>query len=158
MGGTQEAMKEQQQTTILLVEDDPGHALLIEKNLRRAGVVNEIVVLRDGGAAVEYLLPQAHGKEVPHARPYCVLLDLNMPVLDGYQVLKRIKGDERTRHIPVVVLTTTDNPQEVARCYGLGCNVYIAKPVEYDRFTDAVQKLGMFLSIVKVPGAENDHG
>lgn len=159
MSGTAGAsMEEAQQITILLVEDDPGHAVLIEKNLRRAGIVNEIVVLKDGGEAVEYLLPQTGGTNVPHDRPFCVLLDLNLPVLDGYQVLKRIKGDERTRSIPVVILTTTDNPQEVARCYGLGCNVYITKPVEYDRFSDAVQKLGMFLSIVKVPGAENDHG
>ena len=151
-------MKKPQQITILLVEDDPGHALLIEKNLRRAGIVNEIVVLRDGGEAVEYLLPRAGGKETLHDKPLCILLDLNLPVLDGYQVLTRIKGDERTRHIPVVILTTTDNPQEVARCYGLGCNVYVTKPVEYDQFSDAVQKLGLFLSIVKVPGAESDHG
>jgi CheY-like chemotaxis protein len=159
MSGTAEtSMKKDQHITILLVEDDPGHARLIEKNLRRAGIVNEIVVLKDGGEAVEYLLPDAGGKDAPHERPFCVLLDLNMPVLDGYQVLKRIKGDERTRSIPVVILTTTDNPLEVARCYGLGCNVYISKPVEYDRFVDAIQKLGMFLSIVKVPQAESDHG
>ncbi len=150
--------EEQQPVTILLVEDDPGHAVLIEKNLRRAGIVNEIKVLRDGREAVDYLFPATREGDVTHDQPLFVLLDLNLPVLDGYQVLARIKGDERTRHIPVVILTTTDNPQEIARCYGLGCNVYITKPVEYEQFSDAVKKLGMFLSIVKVPGAEGDHG
>jgi CheY-like chemotaxis protein len=80
-----------------------------------------------------------------------VLLDLNMPVLDGYQVLERMKADERTRRIPVVVLTTTDDPREVDRCYGLGCNVYVTKPVDYERFSEAVRKLGLFLSIVAFP-------
>ena len=86
--------------------------------------------------------------------PLLILLDLNLPVLDGYQVLKVIKSDERTKRIPVVVLTTTDNPHEVARCYELGCNVYITKPVEYAQFSDAIRTLGLFFFIVKVPEKE----
>ncbi len=148
-------MNEHLSITIVLVEDDPGHALLIEKNLRRAGIVNEIVAIKDGGAAVEYLL--ARDGNGPSG-PLLVLLDLNLPVLDGYQVLERIKGDARTRGIPVVILTTTDTPREVERCYALGCNVYITKPVEYDSFAGAIQKLGMFLSIVKVPERSGNHG
>ncbi len=80
-----------------------------------------------------------------------MLLDLNLPRLDGYQVLTRLKADERTRHIPIIILTTTDEPQEIERCYALGCNVYVTKPVEYDEFAEAIRKLGLFLSIVKIP-------
>jgi CheY-like chemotaxis protein len=86
--------------------------------------------------------------------PMLILLDLNLPVLDGYQVLQRIKSDERTKHIPVVVLTTTDDNREIERCYELGCNIYITKPVEYDQFSEAIRKLGLFLTVVKVPNGE----
>jgi CheY-like chemotaxis protein len=147
-------MGTQQPVIILLVEDDPGHALLIEKNLRRGGISNEITVLDTGQKAVDYLFKEGAYEEAPHALPPLILLDLNLPVLDGYQVLKRIKHDERTRRIPVIVLTTTDNPHEVSRCYDLGCNVYITKPVEYGQFSDAIRTLGLFLSIVKVPEKE----
>lgn len=147
-------MDERQTITIVLVEDDPGHALLIEKNLKRAGIVNEIVVIRDGGTAVDFLRRHGGAEGGRRASPLLILLDLNLPVLDGYQVLKRIKADERTRHIPVVVLTTTDNSPEINRCYDLGCNAYVSKPVEYELFSDAIRKLGMFLSIVKVPDKE----
>jgi len=140
--------------TILLVEDDPGHARLIEKNLRRANISNEIIMLEDGQKAVDYLLKEGGYREERHSAPLLILLDLNLPVLDGYQVLKIIKKDERTRHIPVAVLTTTDNTQEITRCYELGCNVYITKPVEYEQFSEAIRKLGLFLSIVKIPGRD----
>ena len=147
--------KEPQLLTILLVEDDPGHALLIEKNLRRAGIANSIVKLDDGKKAVDFLFKQGAYSGNDHPAPFLVLLDLNLPVLSGYQVLQAIKSDERTKAIPVVILTTTDNPQEVSRCYELGCNVYIAKPVEYEHFSDAIRKLGLFLSIVRVPEARH---
>lgn len=136
--------------TILLAEDDPGHAALIVKNLRRARIANPIVTVPDGQAAVDYLF----GREADAAigqPPVLVLLDLNMPVLDGYQVLARLRADDRTCHIPVVVLTSTDDPREVNRCYALGCNVYVTKPVDYERFAEAIQKLGLFLSVVALP-------
>ena len=140
---------------ILLVEDNPGHARLIEKNLRRSAISNEIVVLDNGQKAVDYLLgngkPGKASLSNGHAPPFLLLLDLNLPVLDGYEVLKLIKKDERTRHIPVIVLTTTDNPNEISRCYELGCNVYITKPVDYDKFSKAIRNLGLFLSVVKIP-------
>lgn len=144
-------MDNQQPVMILLVEDDSGHALLIEKNLRRAGISNKIVTLDNGQKAVDFLFKEGEYSGSGHASPPLILLDLNLPVLDGYQVLKIIKSDERTKAIPVVILTTTDNPREVARCYELGCNVYITKPVEYEKFSDAIRKLGLFLSIVRVP-------
>ncbi len=143
-------MVDEQEVTILLVEDDPGHARLVEKNLRRAAIANEIVTVGDGQQALDHLF----GGGDRTALPVLVLLDLNLPVLDGYQVLERIKADERTRRIPVIVLTTTDDAREVSRCYELGCNVYVVKPVEYERFSEAIRKLGLFLKVVAVPDGE----
>jgi len=140
-------MSEAHQVIILLVEDDPGHARLIEKNLQRSNITNEIVHLTNGQQAIDYLFDEKG------AAPLLVLLDLNMPVLDGYQVLKRIRANPRTKRIPVVILTTTDDVREVSRCYDLGCNVYMTKPVDYQQFSDAIRKLGLFLSVVTVPDA-----
>lgn len=136
--------------TILLIEDDPGHARLIEKNLRRARLNNSIITKTDGQQAVDYLF-ETHANEGQAALPILVLLDLNLPMLDGYQVLERIKKDDRTRHIPVIILTTTDDTAEINRCYELGCSVYITKPVDYDQFSEAIRKLGLFLSVVSIP-------
>jgi CheY-like chemotaxis protein len=147
-------MTNHQPVTILLVEDDTGHALLIEKNLRRAGIANSIITLDDGQKAVNFLLKQGEYSGDDHPAPLLILLDLNLPVLNGYQVIKIIKHDDRTKQIPIVVLTTTDNPHEVSRCYELGCNVYVTKPVEYEQFSNAIRTLGLFLSVVKVPGQE----
>lgn len=144
-------MERQEAITILLVENDPGHAVLIEKNLRRGGVANTIVTVDDGQKAVDFLLKRDDHRGDGNPTPLVILLDLNMPSLDGYQVLKIIKNDERTRRIPVIMLSTTDNPAEVAKCYELGCNVYITKPVEYESFSKAIQNLGVILSIIKVP-------
>jgi len=137
--------------TILLVEDDPGHARLVEKNLRRSNVANTVTLLHDGQQAVDYLFSEGEYAGVEPPTPVLMLLDLNMPVLDGYQVLKRMKSDARTKCIPVIILTTTDDRREVARCYDLGCNVYVTKPVGYDQFCEAIRKIGLFLSVVTVP-------
>ena len=144
-------MPADQPVTILLVEDDPGHARLIERNLRRAHITNEIITLSDGQQAVDYLFKEHTYAAAAHAMPLLMLLDLNLPRLDGYQVLARLKADERTKHIPVLILTTTDEPHEIERCYALGCNVYLTKPVEYEEFAEAIRKLGLFLSIVQIP-------
>ena len=138
---------DKREITILLAEDDPGHARLIQKNLRRGNIMNPVVTVADGQAALDYL----YGHLGDHHPLMLVLLDLNMPVLDGYQVLERMKADERTRRIPVIVLTTTSDPREVDRCYDLGCNVYVTKPVDYDQFSEAIRKLGLFLSVVTIP-------
>jgi CheY-like chemotaxis protein len=137
--------------TIVLVEDDPGHVRLIEKNLRRANLAHELVVLSDGHQALEYVLCEGEFAERDGRGSLVLLLDLNLPALNGYQVLKRLKSDAKTRHIPVIVLTTTDDPREVARCYALGCNVYLTKPVDYRRFSDGIRQLGQFLSVATIP-------
>ena len=147
-------MFEVREVAILLVEDDPGHARLIEKNLRRSKITNDIVTVSDGQQALDYLFGEGEYVGSDHASPLLVLLDLNLPVLAGYQVLKRMKGDERTRRIPVIILTTTDDDREVSRCYELGCNVYVTKPVDYEQFSEAIRKLGLFLSVVTIPGGE----
>ncbi len=147
-------MSDIQDVTILLVEDDPGHTRLIEKNLRRANIKNEISYATNGQEALDYLFGEGAYADSKHTSHMLVMLDLNMPVLDGYQVLERMKNDERTKRIPVVILTTTDDPREVRRCYELGCNVYITKPVDYEQFSDAIRKLGLFLLVATMPNGD----
>lgn len=137
--------------TILLVEDDPGHARLIEKNLRRGRITNELVIIRDGKEAEEYLFCEGRYTSARRPSQLLVLLDLNLPLKDGFQILQRLKADDRTKLIPVIVVTSTDDNREVLRCYELGCNVFITKPVDYQKFCDAVRNLGLFLSVVSWP-------
>jgi CheY-like chemotaxis protein len=143
---------QKQEITILLVEDDPGHARLIEKNLRRANIMNPIVPFQDGQSVIDFLASEEAKALAGAGRPLLILLDLNIPVLDGYQVLERLKAGEWSKRIPVVVLTTTDEPREVSHCYRLGCNVFVTKPVDYNQFSEAIRRLGLFLSVVKIPG------
>ncbi|MFC5066577.1 response regulator [Flaviflagellibacter deserti] len=143
-------MPNQKPVTIIMIEDDEGHARLIERNIRRAGVNNEVRHFVSGTAALEHLLDtgnRAHG-------PFLVLLDLNLPDMSGTDILAKIKADEHLRRAPVVVLTTTDDKVEIQRCYDLGCNVYITKPVDYETFAQAIRQLGLFLSVIQVPDAE----
>ncbi len=139
--------------TIIMVEDDEGHARLIEKNIRRAGVTNEIVPFRDGTSALSYLLgPDGSGRDNA-GKPLLVLLDLNLPDMTGVDILKVVKENEHLKRAPVVVLTTTDDQREIQRCYDLGCNVYITKPVNYEGFSNAIRQLGLFFSVIQVPDA-----
>lgn len=145
------APREHHQVTILMVEDDLGHARLIEKNIRRAGVLNEVIHAADGTTALEHLrkgLGPAH-------RPFLVLLDLNLPDMSGTSILEHLKSDPELRRFPVIVLTTTDDEREIQRCYDLGANVYITKPVDYDAFTTAIRQLGLFLAVMQVPHADD---
>ena len=135
---------------IVMVEDDHGHARLIEKNIRRANISNEIVHFDEGGAAIDYLFSE----EVRANGPMLILLDLNLPDMSGTDILARVKGDDRLRRAPVVVLTTTDDKVEIQRCYDLGCNVYITKPEDYESFADAIRQLGLFLSVMQSPDIE----
>lgn len=143
-----------QEVTILLAEDDLGHARLIEKNLRRSNIQNDLLTVSDGQQALDYILGEGTFEGSERRFPLLVLLDLNLPVVDGYEVLRRLKADNRTRRIPVIVLTTTDDSREIKRCYELGCNAYMTKPVEYGQFAEAIRKLGLFLSVVMIPNGE----
>lgn len=136
---------------ILLAEDDDGHAYLVRQNLADAGLSNPVVRVTDGQEALDYIhCTGAYHTRVPNG-PLLLLLDINMPRVDGVEVLRRLKDDPKTAELPVIILTTTDDPREVKRCYELGCSSYVTKPVEYDQFVEAVRRLGLFLAIVKVP-------
>jgi CheY-like chemotaxis protein len=139
---------------IVMIEDDEGHARLIEKNIRRAGVNNPITSFTSGNEAVKFLFG-ADGTGVANkGKPFLVLLDLNLPDMTGVDILKRVKTNDHLRRVPVVVLTTTDDATEIQRCYDLGCNVYITKPVNYDNFANAIRQLGLFFSVIQVPASE----
>ena len=145
-------MREDEALTLVVVEDDPGHARLIERNLRRAHVSYPLVLLRDGQAALDFLVPSQEGPGTRHpAKPYLVLLDLNLPGCSGLEVLARLKHDPRTKHIPVMILTTTRERSEIEACYALGCNAYLTKPIDYDQFLALIQKLAWWLSAMEVP-------
>lgn len=143
-------MNAHQAVTIVMIEDDEGHARLIEKNIRRAGISNDIRHFLDGGRALDYLFTAPEGPALNG--PALILLDLNLPDMSGTDILQKIKADDSPlRRTPVVVLTTTDDAREIQRCYDLGCNVYITKPVNYENFADAIRQLGLFLSVIQVP-------
>jgi len=135
-----------------MVEDDEGHARLIEKNIRRAGINNGICHFTDGGSALDYLFNHPEGPA--KNGPALILLDLNLPDMSGTDILARVKSDEHLKRTPVVVLTTTDDKLEIERCYDLGANVYITKPVNYESFADAIRQLGLFLSVIQVPDVD----
>ncbi len=141
----------QESVNIVLVEDDDGHATLVEKNLRRAGIANNFTRLPDGQEAVDYLFAAGKFADRPSLEGTVVLLDLRMPRMGGIEVLERVKADPKTAKVPIIVLTTTDDPREIERCYELGCNIYITKPVEYEGFIEAIRRLGFFLQVVKLP-------
>jgi len=134
-----------------MIEDDEGHARLIEKNIRRAGVSNEILAFADGGSALRYLLGPDGSGDVSARRQLLVLLDLNLPDMTGVDILDKLKSNHHLRRTPVVVLTTTDDSREIQRCYDLGANVYITKPVNYEGFANAIRQLGLFFSVMQVP-------
>jgi CheY-like chemotaxis protein len=140
--------------TIIMIEDDEGHARLIEKNIRRAGVNNEIIPFKNGTEAIAYLMGADGSGEVGMSRHLLILLDLNLPDMTGIDILERVKGNVHTRRSPVVVLTTTDDEREIQRCYDLGANVYITKPVDYENFANAIKQLGLFFSVMQVPEIE----
>lgn len=139
---------------IIMIEDDEGHARLIEKNIRRAGVNNEIVAFTNGTDALSYLLGDDGDGTVCAGRHILVLLDLNLPDMTGVSILEKVKNNPHTRLSPVVVLTTTDDEREIQRCYDLGANVYITKPVDYEGFANAIRQLGLFFSVMQVPETE----
>ena len=140
-------MTHQTQPVILIVDDDEGHAILIRENLEAAGLNNRIEHFRDGQAILDFFASRPRGAH----ETYLVLLDIRMPKVDGIEVLRRLKSDPELSKLPVIMLTTTDDSREVERCYELGCNVYIQKPVDYDRFAEAIRRLGLFVTLVLLP-------
>jgi CheY-like chemotaxis protein len=140
--------------TIVMIEDDEGHARLIERNIRRSGVNNQILPFTNGTAATRYLFG-GDGSGFDHkGEALLILLDLNLPDMTGIEILRKVKENKYLKSTPVVVLTTTDDSVEIKRCYELGCNVYITKPVNYESFANAIRQLGLFFSVIQVPAAQ----
>ena len=136
---------------IIMIEDDEGHARLIEKNIRRAGVSNEILPFANGTDALSYLLGADRTGTVSSGRQLLILLDLNLPDMTGIEILEKLKANKYTKRSPIVVLTTTDDSREIQRCYDLGANVYVTKPVNYEGFANAIRQLGLFVAVMQVP-------
>jgi CheY-like chemotaxis protein len=139
---------------ILLAEDDRGHIHLIEKNLKRAGINNEILCFDDGKGVLDFLRMKGDGLKREPQKLYVLLLDIRMPVMDGVEVLKRIEGDAKLKDLPVIMLTTTDEPKTIEQCYKLGCLNYIVKPANFEIFIEAIQNLAQFLKTVEIPALQ----
>jgi CheY-like chemotaxis protein len=143
-------MSKLKEVTILIADDDPGHVRLIERNLQRSGLRNPVEHFENGQEILDFLF-RTGPRQREDGTHYLLLLDIRMPKVDGVETLRRIKEDPELKKIPVIMLTTTDDPREVERCHALGCNNYIVKPVDYDKFSEAIKHLGMFVALVQVP-------
>ena len=136
---------------VLLVEDDPGDVLMTREAFEDNKVANRLAVVSDGVSAMEYLRKEGPYADAP--TPDLVLLDLNLPRMDGREVLQALKQDDQLRRIPVVVLTTSEAEEDVLRSYSLHANAYVTKPVDFDRFIDVVKQIDdFFVSVVRLPG------
>lgn len=136
-----------QNMVILIAEDDAGHFQLIKKNLWLTCVDSDILQFRDGQEALDFLFKNDTDIHLEEKKQYVLLLDIRMPKVDGLEVLRRMKADEKLRKVPVIMLTTTSEAGVIKQCYELGCSYYMVKPVDYRHFMEAVQNLGEFLSL-----------
>jgi len=141
------------EVTILIAEDDDGHAELIRDNLQESGIANPIIRLKDGQEALDFLFgaPVGAAERRQHGQSYMMLLDIRMPRVNGVEVLRRVKADPELRKMPVIMLTTTEDPREIQNCYDLGCSCYVTKPVDYLKFSEMLTRIGLFLMVVQVP-------
>jgi CheY-like chemotaxis protein len=152
-GGETYVMKKE--VVILIAEDDEGHTTLIRKNLQRAGITNRMLHFKDGEETLNFLEGTGGEPHLESGVAYLLLLDIRMPKVDGVEVLRKIKEDHELRKMPVIMITTTDDPREIENCHKLGCSNYITKPIDYEKFVDAIRKLGLFLMVVEVPTINN---
>jgi CheY-like chemotaxis protein len=142
--------------TILIADDDDGHAFLIEDNLRRGGVATHFLRFCDGQETLDFLFGRATEPAFQPEQAYLLLLDIRMPKVDGVSVLQQIKADPALHKLPVIMLTTTQDPREVDRCHELGCNIYIHKPVSFDAFANAMAQLGKLVSLAQMPRVKQE--
>jgi len=141
---------------ILLVEDNPDDEALTMRALKKNNIKNDIVVVRDGVEALDFLFATgAHAGRDTAARPEVVLLDLKLPKLDGFEVLKKMRADQRTRLQPVVILTSSREQQDIVNGYDLGANSYVRKPVDFQQFLDAVRQLGLYWLVLNEQPSES---
>lgn len=142
-------MNSYKELVILIAEDDDGHAELIQSGLRESGVCNRMLRFANGEEAWNFFSGNSTISRESD-KSYLLLLDINMPRMDGVEVLRRLKASDELRDIPVMMLTTTDDPREVEACYKIGCNIYITKPVDFLKFSDTLTNLGLFIQVVKI--------
>ncbi len=138
------------EVVIVIAEDDPGHMALLQMNFKRVGILNEIIHFENGEETLDFFFGDSDGPHSESGTSYLLMLDIRMPKVDGIEVLKKIKRNKTTRKIPTIMVTTTDDPLEIEKCYDLGCNCYFVKPVQYDNFVNAVRQLGLFLMVMEV--------
>lgn len=145
-----------EKAVLLLVEDNPDDEALAVRALKKNHVLNEVIVVRDGAEALDYLYGTGkyEGRDVAK-QPEVVLLDLKLPKVDGLEVLKRIRSDERTKYLPVVVLTSSSEEKDLVESYKLGANSYIRKPVDFQQFSEAIQQLRLYWLVLNVPAPNN---
>jgi CheY-like chemotaxis protein len=143
-------MSTSSELNILIVDDDDGHATLIQEHLEDSGLHNPIRRFCDGVEVWNFLTGEGPGPHRDPGESYLLLLDIRMPKMNGVEVLRRIKSHETLHNLPIIMLTTTDDPREVAECYALGCNSYVTKPVSFDDFSDVIKRLGLFIAIIAV--------
>ncbi|QEL20593.1 response regulator [Limnoglobus roseus] len=136
---------------LLLAEDDPADVALVRHAFQKHNLSNPIHVVHDGAQALEFVFRTDRYADRPPGTPYVILLDLKLPLVDGVEVLRRIKGDPDTRSIPVVMLTSSGEDRDLDECYRLGVNSYIVKPVDFDRFDEVVRQLGLYWLLVNQP-------
>jgi CheY-like chemotaxis protein len=137
--------------TILIVDDDEGHSILIRQNLELAGLGNRIEHFWNGQEVLDFLFLRDPRRRRESGEIYLVLLDIRMPKVDGVEVLRQIKSHPELKKMPVIMLTTTEDAREVERCHELGCSVYMQKPVDFDRFAEAIRRLGLFMLLLLAP-------
>ena len=143
-------MNTSKEIVILIAEDDDGHAELIIDGFRELGLVNEIIRFEDGLEIWNFLTNKHIEQRTAESKNYLILLDINMPRMDGIEVLRRIKLSPGLQDMLVMMLTTTDDPREIEKCYQYGCNVYVTKPIDFLSFTETLKRLGLFLQIIKL--------
>jgi len=137
---------------LLLVEDNPTDEKLTLRAFRKSGVANEIVVVRDGAEAIDYLFATGtHAGRDASVVPAVIMLDLKLPKIDGLEVLRMIRADDRTKSLPVVILTASRESEDIARGYALGANAYVRKPVDFGEFAESVKTLGLFWLLMNEP-------
>lgn len=157
--GTLDETESIDETEILLVEDNPTDAELTMRALKRKNLINKLVWVKDGAEALDFLFAKGeYSNRNVEDLPKLILLDLRMPKVDGLEVLHEIKADERTRKIPVVILTSSKEDRDIVESYKLGVNSYVSKPVEFDEFIDAVSTMGFYWILINKPPSEVTHG
>lgn len=137
--------------TVLLIEDNPDDEELALRAFRKNNISNNVIVARDGAEAIDYFFgPDKDTNPIP----LLILLDLKLPKIDGLEVLKRLREDDKTKHIPIVILTSSDEEEDIVKSYCLGCNSYIRKPVDFQQFVDAVKQVELYWLVINIAPPE----